>query len=62
MAQEIWIDIDDKGNVTVEGKGFEGADCEAATRELEAAVGDVEKRMKKPEYFRRKAAVKTHGR
>ena len=50
MAREIYIEIDDEGNVTVEGKGFKGPECEMFTKELEHALGTIEKKTYKPEY------------
>jgi hypothetical protein len=61
MAQEIVIDIDAVGNVKVEGKGIEGMDCKALTKELEAALGDVQQVRLKPEYHRPKAHVRKVG-
>lgn len=48
----IEIIIDEHGNPTIEGKGFTGPECEAFTESLENALGDVTKRVKKPEYHR----------
>jgi hypothetical protein len=61
--EEIVIDIDPQGNVTVEGKGFAGADCVKLTAALEEALGDVEERRLKPEYHQtRPASPKTVAR
>jgi hypothetical protein len=49
-VEEIIIDIDERGNVRIEGKGFSGPDCVKFTEELENALGTVEKRELKPEY------------
>jgi hypothetical protein len=50
MAQEIIIDIDQNGGVTIEGKGFTGNECTAFTKEIEQAMGEVTKRTLKPEH------------
>lgn len=52
MAQEIVIDIDANGDVRIEGKGIEGADCTKLTAAIEAALGDTTQQVKKPEYHR----------
>lgn len=51
--EEITIDIDANGNVQIEGHGIKGADCETLTKDLEKALGTVEKRAKKAEYHQR---------
>lgn len=61
MPQEIVIEIDEFGNVTVEGKGFVGPECEHLTADLEAALGAVEKRTLKPEYRRAKPVLRKVG-
>lgn len=50
--KEIVIDIEADGSVKIEGKGFEGPECELFTKELEADLGTVTKKVKKPEYHR----------
>ena len=50
--QEIDIVIEPNGDVTVEGKGIVGPECETLTKEIEQALGSVQKRVKKPEYHR----------
>ena len=61
MNEEIVIDIDTDGNVTVEGKGFVGTECTALTKEIEAALGTVERRNLKPEYRQTKVVLKKAG-
>ena len=48
----VVIDIKPDGEISIDANGFEGADCEAATRELEKALGMVDQRHRKPEYHR----------
>ena len=62
MNEEIVIDIDAKGNVTVEGKGFSGPECKTLTKDLEAALGKVEKTVTKPEYSRTHVKPRTASR
>ena len=62
MSQEICIDIDEKGNATVEGKNIEGQDCKALTKGIEAALGEVISFKPKPEFHRARVATRTGGR
>lgn len=57
--EEVIIEIDARGNVTVEGQGFVGADCKTLTKDLEAALGTVEATRLKPEYRQARAAKRT---
>lgn len=57
MAQEILIEIDEHGDVRIEGKGFAGPECQQLTADIEAALGTVEKVVLKPEHKR--ASVRT---
>lgn len=49
MAQ-IEVIILPNGNVTINGKGFVGAECDEAMAELEKALGTVTDRTDHPEY------------
>ena len=49
----IEVTVDPGGNIQIEGIGFQGADCEKATKFLEEALGTVSNRVKKPEYLQR---------
>lgn len=49
---EVVIDIDRTGGVKIEVNGAQGAGCEALTRDLERALGTVEKHELKPEYYK----------
>lgn len=55
---EIIIDIDERGNVRVEGKDISGPDCKALTKEIEDAIGVVEKVELKPEYRRARTVLR----
>jgi Protein of unknown function (DUF2997) len=46
----IEIIISNQGEIQIDAVGFKGPDCEQATRFLEAALGVVGKKVKKPEY------------
>ena len=48
---EIEIVVSKDGTVTVEAKGVVGASCIDLTRALEEALGTVESRSCKTEYF-----------
>lgn len=62
MAQELVVDIMPDGTVRIEGKGFEGPECERLSKELESALGEVTQRVKKPEYHRAAAQGRTRSR
>ncbi len=49
--QEIIIDFDSSGEVTMEGKGFQGKSCDEAMGAFEKALGVVSDRHNKPKYF-----------
>ena len=51
MKQEIHVDIEPDGFLKIDAIGFSGSDCELATAFLEAALGDVQSKQKKPEYY-----------
>jgi hypothetical protein len=58
--EEIVIDISENGDVTIEGKGFSGPECEKFIAEVGAVYGETTRSIKKPEYFRpRTTARKT---
>lgn len=50
MKPSITVEVSPTGDITIEGHGFKGAECEAATRFLEAALGIVRAKQRKPEY------------
>ena len=57
--KEIEIIIHPDGSVSVEAHGYEGPDCKEATRFIERALGNVQQRKHKPEYYRRAARQNT---
>ncbi len=57
--KNIEITISPDGEVDIEAVGFHGADCDQATAFLEAALGKISSKHRKPEYYRR-ARVRDH--
>jgi len=52
--RQITVTVDADGTATVETRGFAGAECEQATRELETALyGRPGKGQRTPEYYHR---------
>ena len=52
----IEILVSPSGEISVEGHGFQGTDCEKATRFLEEALGRAAHRRRKPEYYAKQTA------
>lgn len=50
MTKSIEIVIGPTGDIRVEALGFQGPDCEKATRFIEQALGNIQHRHKKPEF------------
>ena len=50
MKPTIEVVVSPTGDIVIEAVGFKGADCEAATRFLEEALGVLIARTRKPEY------------
>lgn len=48
--KDLLITITPSGEIAIEATGFKGKSCETATRAIEAALGTVKQRKKKPEY------------
>lgn len=59
--EEIVIDVSETGDVKVEGVGIAGPDCVKLTAGLEAALGTVTKRVKKPEFHRTATVARKAG-
>jgi hypothetical protein len=55
MKPTIEILVSPAGDITIEGHGFKGADCQKATHFVENALGLVNTRQKKPEYHQPQA-------
>ena len=52
MAKTIEVIVHRDGSLKIDAVGFQGADCEKATRFLEQALGRPTGKQKKPEYYR----------
>jgi hypothetical protein len=46
----IKVEIDPTGKVILEGKGFQGTECDSKMKAFESALGKVEQRKELPEY------------
>ena len=53
MTKIIEVSVSPFGDIQIDAVGFRGADCEAATRFLEEALGTVAQKQRKPEYHQR---------
>lgn len=51
IMKTIIITVSNDGNTTVEAKGFSGRTCVNATQEFERALGTVDRRRLKREYY-----------
>ena len=49
MKPTLEVIIEADGKISIDAVGFHGADCEAASKFLEAALGQVRERTHKPE-------------
>jgi hypothetical protein len=58
MKRTIEVIIGPTGEIKIDAVGFKGADCEAATRFLEEALGVVAKKVKKTEYHQTNTSVR----
>lgn len=56
MKPSIEILIQPTGELQIEGIGFKGSSCEAATKALEQALGVRQATVKKPEHHQRQTA------
>jgi hypothetical protein len=52
MAKTIEVIVQPDGSLKIDALGFQGADCEKATRFLEQALGKIAGKLKKPEFHR----------
>lgn len=51
--KEIIIDIDAKGNCSIEGKNFVGPECLSFIGEIQECIGDTRAKTTKPEFRQR---------
>lgn len=56
--REIEVIIDQDGTVSIEAIGYDGPDCEEATDHIERALGRIQARQRKPEYYRRHTSTR----
>ena len=61
MPEEIVLEFSPEGDVTIEGKGFEGPDCQRLTKELEQDLGVKAHTKLKPEYHRARTVGRKAG-
>ncbi len=61
-AKSIEVIVQPDGTLQIDAAGFQGADCEQATRFLEEALGAQAGKQRKPEYYRRARAAQRVGR
>jgi hypothetical protein len=50
MNRTIEVIVSPNGDIQIDAVGFTGPDCEQATKFLEAALGTVAQKQKKPEF------------
>jgi len=55
MNKTIEVTVSPTGDVFIDAIGFQGPDCEQATRYLEEALGTLTTRKRKAEYHQRQA-------
>jgi len=58
--RRIHVRVSPAGEVTVEAEGFHGNGCEAATMAIEAALGSVRERTRKPDWWRQPRHLRNH--
>jgi hypothetical protein len=52
MAQkQLVIEISPTGDTKVDAQGFKGNECDKVAEHIEVALGGVQSKKKKPEYF-----------
>ncbi len=53
----IQITVSPEGTVSIKTQGFHGAACKDATKDIERALGVVDRESLLPEYFNRTSAT-----
>ena len=56
MSRSIEVLVSPTGEIKIDAVGFKGADCEQATKFLEAALGLICEKRRKPEYHQTRTA------
>lgn len=62
MAETVKLTFGAGRSVKIETRGFKGAACQEATREVEEALGVVKDEKKTAEYYERPVAKQSIGR
>jgi len=57
VSRRVLVRVSPTGDIQVEAEGFQGKACEAATREIEQALGTRTGRTLKPEHRHRGVSV-----
>ena len=57
-GKAIEVIVAPDGAIRIDAVGFQGADCEKATAFLEAALGRVQAKERKPEYHSRRTVTR----
>jgi hypothetical protein len=52
--KKIVVDIDEEGNCSIDGQGFQGPECAHFIGEVEKALGEKTSQEDKPEYRQRR--------
>lgn len=48
--KKITIDIDEVGNISIEGENFQGPECDTFIKEIGKEIGTIKSSTKKKEY------------
>lgn len=59
VKKEVHVTIAPDGKVSLETKGFKGAECEEELKSVEKAIGKVQKRKRTKEYYEATAKAGT---
>jgi len=51
--KKIVVDIDEEGNCSIDGQGFQGTECAHFIGEVEESLGEKISQEDKPEYHQR---------
>lgn len=62
MSKKVIVDIDETGQITLDGQGFDGKECHDIIDELrkKASAGTVSNK-KKAEFYKQKVTVNTQN-
>jgi len=51
MAEQIIVTVDVLGRVKIDAQGFHGKSCTEAIEQIEIALGGMQQRKEKPEFY-----------